>query len=226
VSEVENVSKKTTKKVAKKATKKTTKKATKKVAKKTTKVAKKATKKTAKKVTKKVTKKVEMSAEELNDNLLESKVVEPVLETENSAEILEKQETVSVKPKAQKEGNLILNVSETLKRKLIETSQDEGIGVEDLAAELLGEGLVLRAWEIIERKSAMSGNSNGNQQQSKGKHYQNKGGYKQQGHFKRGKKGGNGNGNGNGNKKNNYNRIMDDNANFLEYVRNQENRNR
>ena len=117
------------------------------------------------------------------------------------------------------ENILSIKVSRTLKAKLKEKAEDEGISLEDFVSELLGEGLVLRAWEIAEGKAAMTGNSHPQQGNSK-KNYQNKGGHKQQGNFKRG------NGKRGGSKRNNYNRIMDDNANFLEYVRNQENRNR
>lgn len=117
-------------------------------------------------------------------------------------------------------SELKVTLSKSLLLKLKEQSQDEGLSTGDFAAELLAEGAVLRAWEILERKSAMSGVS----LQQKGKTYQNKGGYKQQGNFKRGKR--SGSGGVNGNKKENYNRIMDDNANFMEYLRNQETRNR
>lgn len=106
------------------------------------------------------------------------------------------------------DNTLLINVSASLKRKLLDKARDEGISVDDFVAELLGEGLVLRAWEIAERKQTLK-NPNGN-----ANNYNSKNGYKQGGMRR------------NNNKKNSYNRIMDDNANFLEYVRNQEKRQR
>ena len=48
-----------------------------------------------------------------------------------------------------------LKLTATLYRKLCEKSKKEGVTVNELASELLAEGLVLRAWEIMERKIAM-----------------------------------------------------------------------
>ena len=182
---------KTTKKVAKKKTAKKA-KTTKKVAKK---------KVTKKKVTKKVTESLAVNADS------EAPVPSDSIEMSACPEVSASENILSIK------------VSRTLKAKLKEKAEDEGISLEDFVSELLGEGLVLRAWEIAEGKAAMTGNSHPQQGNNK-KNYQNKGGHKQQGNFKRG------NGKRGGSKRNNYNRIMDDNANFLEYVRNQENRNR
>ena len=39
---------------------------------------------------------------------------------------------------------------------MLEKSKREGISIDDLATELLSEGVVLRAWEIIERKMTMN----------------------------------------------------------------------
>jgi hypothetical protein len=52
---------------------------------------------------------------------------------------------------------LELRLSLSLYRKLHEKSREENIKVEELASELLAEGLVLRAWEIMERKNTMKG---------------------------------------------------------------------
>lgn len=126
-----------------------------------------------------------------------------------------KQTSHSVSPE---KDVLTISVSKSLRRKLKEKAIDEGVSLDDFVSELLGEGLVLRAWEIAERKNAMKGPQS---QQGNSNSYQNKGGYKQGG-FKRG----GGSVGGGNSKKSNYNRIMDDNANFLEYVRSQEKRRR
>lgn len=124
---------------------------------------------------------------------------------------------------AGKETNLVLNLSATLVRKLTEKAQIEGVSVHDFASELLAEGLVLRAWEIVEKKNAMRG-MNSNPPSSQSNAYRNpKVGYRNNpsGHVKRMPE---------SNTKNvsrqNYKNIMEDNANFLEYVRSQEKRDR
>ena len=189
----------------------------------------KTVRKVAKKTTKKRTKKLDATASkkdggdsptERNEilSVADAAPSDSVSHDEKISNEVEVNTTETGSEKTSKQ-TITVNVSNTLKKKLAEVAADEGIDVDELAAELLGEGLVLRAWEIIERKAAMSVGTGGNQI-GKNNAYQSKGGYKNQGNFKRGKKGNN------GNKKNNYNRIMDDNANFLEYVRNQESRNR
>ena len=60
---------------------------------------------------------------------------------------------------------LSLHLSQSLVRKLRENAREEGVSIEDLASELIAEGVVLRAWEIVERKHAMrGGNPNQNSQ--------------------------------------------------------------
>ncbi len=99
---------------------------------------------------------------------------------------------------------LTVQVSSSLKEKLTRTAQDEGVSVEALVQELLAESVVLRAWEIIERKSAMRGNTQQQQQQ-----HQNRQQHR--------------NGNGPGPRRNQpAGNWMEDRAAFLEYVRNQE----
>lgn len=105
-------------------------------------------------------------------------------------------------------GSIELKLSKALHRKLIKQAHDEGVEVGEFISELLSEGVVLRAWEILERKSAMKGSSTGNSG-----NYRNKGqggnskGYKNKGHrMSHGR----------------YQSIMDDSSNFMEYVRNQE----
>lgn len=52
---------------------------------------------------------------------------------------------------------LSLQLSAALHYKLQHQAKDEGISVEALAQEMLAESVVLRAWEIAERKNAMRG---------------------------------------------------------------------
>ena len=51
--------------------------------------------------------------------------------------------------------SVTLTLTATLRRKLVKTAQDEGVTLAELAEELVTEGLTLRAWEILERKTAM-----------------------------------------------------------------------
>ena len=126
-------------------------------------------------------------------------------------------------------GKIALNLSSQLLNKLKYLARDEGISVEALIQEFLAESVVLRAWEIIERKSAMRGGNQGNQAP--------------QGNNRFGGGGNNNNnrhrGSNNNNRNNNNNNQrrggpagggggnwMEDKAAFLEYVRNQEKRRR
>lgn len=128
--------------------------------------------------------------------------------------------------KNQKESTLKLKLSATLIRKLNEKAQIEGVSIQDLVSELLAEGLVLRAWEIVEKKNAMRGTIS-HQNSSPTHSYRNpKVGFRNhQGsaHVKRMSETGLAHKNVS---RQNYKNIMDDNANFLEYVRNQEKRDR
>jgi hypothetical protein len=56
-----------------------------------------------------------------------------------------------------------LSLGKTLIRKLTDIARDEGITPHELAAELIAEGVVLRAWEIVEKKATMRGGSSNNQ---------------------------------------------------------------
>ncbi len=117
---------------------------------------------------------------------------------------------------------LKIRLSESLVKKLKEQAADEGISLEEFVAELLAESVVLRAWEIVERKNAMKGPSGQGQQQGRG-YNQNPGQNKGNNNNQR-----SGNHNNQGNKGHRgmtharYQTIMDDKATFLEYVRNQE----
>lgn len=98
---------------------------------------------------------------------------------------------------------LKLNVSKNLFRKVQQQAMDEGIAISDLLVEYITESVTLRAWEILERKAQMkqgpqTNNHNRGQPMSK----------KRPG--------------GRGMSPGQYQSIMDDKANFLEYVRTQE----
>ena len=149
-----------------------------------------------------------------------------------------------------KQDRLNLQLSQSLTKKLAAKAQLEGVSIEDFATELIAEGLVLRAWEIMERKSAMRGNhppANNGGQSRQGRYGFRSGGSQgsgrnrsQNGHSsnyshghnqtQNGNSGYSGNSNGNGNqshgRRSNYKNIMDDNASFLEYVRSQEKKQR
>lgn len=59
--------------------------------------------------------------------------------------------------------NLTIRISKVLHRKLRDNAREEGVTMDELISELLAEGVVLRAWEIVERKHTMrGGNSQGN----------------------------------------------------------------
>ena len=133
--------------------------------------------------------------------------------------------------------NLAIRISKALHRKLFDFAREESVSIDELISELLAEGVVLRAWEIVERKHTMRGGNN-------------------QGNFNRNPQGGNVNGNvshGNTEAGNQQSRIqfqqggnrqaqkklqrqarqhansmdlLQDKAAFLEYVRNQEKKRR
>jgi hypothetical protein len=116
------------------------------------------------------------------------------------------------------DGLLSLKLSGSLHRRLVTKAQQEGVDVNDFAVELLAEGLVLRAWEIMERKQHVSrapqhGNSNHNHGNGGNR------GFRDQ---KRNHNGGGGNNRRGGMSQSRYNSLMEDKAEFLEYVRNQE----
>lgn len=121
--------------------------------------------------------------------------------------------------------SLNLTLSKALMTKLKRQSKTEGVSMEALATELISEGCVLRAWEIVERKGHLRdasanqsgnsyGNGNGGGQRRGNGNNRNDNGRQQK------------NGNSRNMNKQRYNAIMDDKANFLEYVRNQEKYNR
>lgn len=134
---------------------------------------------------------------------------------------------------------ITLKLSRSLLRKLNDNAREEGVTMEELAAELVSEGVVIRAWEIVEKKAAMRG---GNQNPN------NPGNFNRQGNSAGGNQAQNGNNlsgshsqrqfQGPGNKMAqkklqrqarqhaNAMDLMSDKAAFLEYVRNQEKKRR
>ncbi len=113
---------------------------------------------------------------------------------------------------------LQIKVSAALLRKLTMQAQDEGVSLDEFIGELLAESVVLRAWEIVERKAQMRGGNTANPQ-NRGNH---------QGGGNRHGGGGNKGGGNNRNNRNHqrYHTLMEDKAAFLEYVRNQERKQR
>lgn len=126
---------------------------------------------------------------------------------------------------------LRVKLSRPLLRKLRDTARDEGIDLAGLVAELLAEGVTLRAWEIIERKGAMRGHTSGGMPSGPGGHARY--GHRNPGNERHGHRGGPNDRHGNsryghaqGNRRQSgqppNNAWMEDKAAFLEYVRNQE----
>ena len=127
------------------------------------------------------------------------------------------------------DSTLTLTLSKALVSKLRRSAKEEGVDIETLGAELLAEGVVLRAWEIIERKSAMRGGNSTQSQQGnshRGSHSggNHGGGNHSGGNSRRGR--GNSSSGNNNRRPGNNNAWMEDKAAFLEYVRNQEKRRR
>lgn len=104
------------------------------------------------------------------------------------------------------EKALVLPLSKSLLKKIERKAVDEGVTVTELVCELISEGLVLRAWEIMERKSTMRGTGPGNSYGKSSRYREQKG----RRNFNR------------SNRADKNNNILEDRAAFLEYVRNQE----
>lgn len=138
-------------------------------------------------------------------------------------------------PKKQPKKLFELKVSASLFKSLCRKAEDEGVEPNELAVELLSEGLVLRAWEIVERKSAMrghSGNTSGNGGGRNGGHHPNSRARGEGGGHNSKNRRGNHNNRGNSNNNNHNQRsnqghgaalnLMEDKAAWMEYVRSQE----
>jgi hypothetical protein len=134
---------------------------------------------------------------------------------------------------------LTVSLSAALRAKLASVAADEGVDLGTLVAELLAEGVTLRAWEIIERKSAMRGASHPRDPQPRpgGGRPPLRGNTPQSGHdggngrsYGQGQNGGRAGPRGpkprQGHGAHQAGYWMEDKAAFLEYVRNQEKRGR
>lgn len=134
-------------------------------------------------------------------------------------------EEVDLSP-ASEPSLLSVQVSHSLHRKILQKAQMEGVPVNEFVGELLAEGLVLRAWEIMERKSTMQKPNSSSAGNNRPNNRFRNNGMQNNGGKDLGQNNGGGfrnrNMNSNGGRRMNYNQIMDDSANFLEYVRSQE----
>ena len=149
-------------------------------------------------------------------------------ETEEQAELLD--EAPEPLPE-----NLTIKISRALHRKLHDNAREEGVSIDELISELLAEGVVLRAFEIVERKHTMRGGSqqqhrnpqNGSVNGNVGHGNTQQGSQQQRSQFQQG-------GNRQAQKKlqrqarqhANAMDLLQDKAAFLEYVRNQEKKRR
>lgn len=116
---------------------------------------------------------------------------------------------------------LVFNISAQLKSKIAYQAAEEGISINEYVSELLAEGVVLRAWEIVEKKAQMRGGVANSQPQNNNRNNNNHNGG---GNPNRNQQGGRNDrfNNRRGMSNSRYNNIMEDKASFLEYVRNQE----
>ncbi len=161
--------------------------------------------------------------------------VQPV-EQEEDDELDAQPPGLGTHPAAQKRSlkSVDPTVTVTLSRQLVDrlqrTAQEEGIDMQGLLSELLAEAVTLRAWEIIERKSQMRGGNQGGGNQGNFRGGQGGGGGGQGGGGRHRHRGGHGGGGGGGGPRRGQgqggNAWMEDKAQFLEYVRNQEKRRR
>jgi|GEM_PF-1490188 hypothetical protein len=124
--------------------------------------------------------------------------------------------TVKAEPEAEE---LKVRLSRSLIRKLREQAADEGITFEEFVTELLSESVVLRAWEIVERKNQMKGGNAPALGQNRSHGNSNSAGGNNNSNNNRGHRGHKGQ---RGMSHMRYQSIMEDKGAFLEYVRSQE----
>lgn len=136
--------------------------------------------------------------------------VEPTVEMED-----ENFDFLHQRVKTPIDNEIKVKLSEALCRKLHQQAQEESLTIEELVRELLAESVVLRAWEIIERKNQMRGGPQNNPQAGRPQNNHNNNNHNHRGNHRKG-------GGHRGMSQMRYNSIMDDKASFLEYVRNQE----
>lgn len=171
---------------------------------------------------------IELFGDSESESQVESVGLQPEVSDQDSTQ-KSKGETSS-----QKEPVFQIRLSRALHKKLLSKAQMEGVSPQDLARELLSEGLVLRAWEIVERKNTMRSSSQGNNfsQNSNNGRNQGKTGYRNNhsqgssnGYNRNRQNNYSNNSSSNHNRRGNFNHILEDSANFMEYVRNQEKKN-
>ncbi len=121
---------------------------------------------------------------------------------------------------------LHIKLSRSLIRKIKEQAADEGISMEEFVTELLAEGVVLRAWEIVERKNQMKGSGGGPSMGSRGNGNNVAGSNSGANNNNNNNRGGNRGKGQRGMNPMRYQAIMEDKASFLEYVRSQERKGR
>lgn len=152
----------------------------------------------------------------VTDETATDKSGQPVqsVEENNQESISPKEEASSNEPKEQnvqqKETAIVIKISQSLKTKLIEKSQDEGISVDAFISELLAEGLASRLFELRRlgppqhqgQHQGQQQRHHNNGQRSGSRNFQNNRGGRQQ------------------NSREKYFNIMDDKAAFIDYVRN------
>jgi len=131
--------------------------------------------------------------------------------------------------------NLTIRISKALHRKLRDNAREEGVSIDELISELLAEGVVLRAFEIVERKQTMRG---GNHQQHRNQQNGNVNGNVSHGNTQQGNQQHRNQFQQGGNRQAqkklqrqarqhaNAMDLLQDKAAFLEYVRNQEKKRR
>ena len=131
--------------------------------------------------------------------------------------------------------NLTIRISKALHRKLRDNAREESVSIDELISELLAEGVVLRAFEIVERKHTMRG---GNQQSHRGSSNGNANGNVAHGNTQQGNQQHRSQFQQGGNRQAqkklqrqarqhaNAMDLLQDKAAFLEYVRNQEKKRR
>ena len=216
-----------------------------------------ASKKTAKKTTTTRKKKIETKpeAEEASEVLFGG--MKPLIEESTKEVATEVKEAIEVKPQVASEdlivldeayadaesmqnmqssqpeiqSSLTLTLSDSLVRKLKQKAQQEGVKLNDFVTELIAEGLVLRAWEIMERKNTMrsgaaptGGKFSNNNLKNPNQNRANAPFRPNNNNHKNNNRPPHNNSNNNNRRNVNYNAIMGekDNTSFLEYVRNQE----
>jgi hypothetical protein len=140
--------------------------------------------------------------------------------TKSDAKKSARADDASSSPSKSEQGKEIrIRLSQSLHDKLLESAHDEGIGVDELAKEILAEGVTMRIWDILERRArTREGQMLQNHGQNASPGNQKYGHHKGHGNHK-----GGGNHHGRGNSRHErYQDILNDSAAFMDYVRKKE----